>query len=315
MSQANALYYATHDPFLDFATSPEIAQVFGEILGAWACVAWQQMGSPARVLLVEAGPGRGTLMQDVMRVVSRVAPAFSHAVQVHFVETSPRLRAEQATRVPGAAWHDDMSSLPAGPMILIANEFLDALPIRQFVRRADGWAERYVAGGKFVEFAAEGPDREAAIGAVVEISEASEMWMSAVSQRLVAQGGAALILDYGMFESRPGESFQALRGGKPADPLVAPGEADLTAHVDFAALGRAAVAAGAAVWGPKPQGAFLAALGLWARTEKLAQANPARAAVLRDAASRLASPSRMGVLFKAMCVTSPGAPVPAGFEI
>jgi NADH dehydrogenase [ubiquinone] 1 alpha subcomplex assembly factor 7 len=141
------------------------------------------------------------------------------------------------------------------------------------------------------------------------------MWMSAVSQRLVAQGGAALILDYGMFESRPGESFQALRGGKPADPLVAPGEADLTAHVDFAALGRAAVAAGVAVWGPKPQGAFLAALGLWARTEKLAQANPPRAAVLRDAASRLASPSRMGVLFKAMCVTSAGAPVPAGFEM
>ena len=315
MSQANAAYYASHDPFADFVTSPEIAQVFGEILGAWACVAWRQMGSPAHMLLVEAGPGRGTLMQDVLRLVSRVAPDFARAVQVHFIETSPRLRAEQRLRVPDAAWHDDLASLPAGPMILLANEFLDALPIRQFVRRADGWRERYVAGGQFVECAADGPDRDVPLGAVVEVSDACQAWMSDVAHRLVVQGGAALVLDYGIFESRPGESFQALRGGKPADPLAAPGEADLTAHVDFAALARAAATAGAAIWGPKPQGAFLGALGLWARTERLAQANPGRAAVLRDAASRLASPSRMGVLFKAMCVTSPGAPVPAGFEI
>ena len=246
--------------------------------------------------------------------MSRVAPECARSVQVHFIETSPRLRAEQARRVPRAVWHDDVASLPPGPMILLANEFLDALPIRQFVRRADGWKERFVADGLFVEHAADGPDREVSVGAVVEVSEACERWMSAVAHRLTAQGGAALILDYGMFESQPGESFQALRRGRPADPLLAPGEADLTAHVDFATLGRVASKVGASVWGPTPQGGFLDALGLWARTERLVQANPSRAAVLQDAASRLASPSRMGILFKAMCVTSAGAPVPAGFE-
>jgi SAM-dependent MidA family methyltransferase len=314
MAQANARYYAAHDPFADFTTSPEIAQCFGEILGAWACVAWRQMGAPREILLVEAGPGRGTLMQDVLRLAARVAPDFAAASRVHFIETSPRLRAEQARRVPGCAWHDDLQDLPPGPMILLANEFLDALPIRQFVRRADGWAERYVAGENFLEIAGRGPDREAPIGAVVEISEAGEAWMRHLARRIVADGGVALFLDYGRVESGPGDSFQALRRGEPADPLVAPGQADLTAHVDFAALARVARDAGAAAWGPLPQGAFLARLGLWERTEKLAQANPARAAALRDAAARLGSPSRMGVLFKAMCVTPPGWLVPAGFE-
>ncbi len=314
MAQANALYYANHDPFADFTTSPEIAQVFGELLGAWACVAWQQMGAPAQCLLVEAGPGRGTLMQDVVRLVRRVAPDFARAVRVHFIETSARLRGQQALRVPDAAWHDDLTSLPSGPMVVLANEFLDALPIRQFVRRADGWAERYVADGRFEEIPVEGPDRAAPEGAVIEVSEACQVWVAGLAGRLIAQGGAALILDYGAFESLPGESLQALRGGKPADPLASPGEADLTAHVDFAALAQVARQAGAGVWGPVAQGPFLGRLGLWARTEKLAQANPARAVMLRDAASRLASPSRMGVLFKAMCITSADAPMPAGFE-
>jgi SAM-dependent MidA family methyltransferase len=271
------------------------------------------MGSPASVLLVEAGPGRGTLMQDVVRLVARVAPAFADAMQVHFIETSPRLRAEQARRVPHAAWHDDLAGLPPGPMILLANEFLDALPIRQFVRRAEGWAERYVAEGRFLEVGVAGVEQDAPLGAVIEVSEAAQAWMSLLSRRLAAQGGAALILDYGMFESRAGESLQALRAGAPADPLAEPGEADLTAHVDFAAMARAA--ADAQIWGPMAQGVFLGRLGLWARTEKLAQANPSRAAMLHDAAQRLASPSRMGALFKAMCVTAPGAPAPAGFEM
>ncbi len=144
MARANAAYYATHDPFADFTTSPEISQVFGEILGLWAAVSWQLLGSPDPVLLVEAGPGRGTLMADALRAVSKVAPAFRAALRLHLVETSPRLRAEQARRLPDATWHDALDDVPRGPMLLLANEFLDALPIRQFIRRAGGWAERFV---------------------------------------------------------------------------------------------------------------------------------------------------------------------------
>ena len=144
MARANAAYYATHDPFSDFTTSPEISQVFGEILGLWAAVAWQLIGSPDPVLLVEAGPGRGTLMADALRAIGQVAPAFRATLRLHLIETSPRLRAEQARRLPDAAWHDALDSVPHAPMLLLANEFLDALPIRQFVRRAEAWAERFV---------------------------------------------------------------------------------------------------------------------------------------------------------------------------
>jgi SAM-dependent MidA family methyltransferase len=314
MARANAAYYARHDPFGDFTTSPEIAQVFGELLGAWAAVVWQLMGAPARVALVEAGPGRGTLMQDALRCVSRVAPGFAAAAEVHFVETSRRLRAEQGRRVPCAAWHDGIESLPEGPCILLANEFLDALPIRQFVRGAGGWAERFVQGGAFVEVASAGPGLEAPVGGVVEVSDVGRAWVKVLARRLVAHRGAALILDYGTAETACGDSFQALRGGKPVDPLLDPGSADLTAHVDFAAASRAAQLAGAAVWGPVTQGAFLGRLGLWERTAALEAANPARAGDLREAATRLAAPERMGHLFKVMCVAEPGLPVPPGFE-
>jgi len=151
MARANAAYYATHDPFHDFTTSPEITQVFGEILGAWAAVVWEQIRRPDPVLLVEAGPGRGTLMADALRTIRRVAPAFGEALRLHLLETSPRLRALQAERLPDATWHDGLETLPDGPLVLLANEFLDALPIRQFVRRGAEWRERFVEGGKFVE--------------------------------------------------------------------------------------------------------------------------------------------------------------------
>jgi SAM-dependent MidA family methyltransferase len=311
MARANAAYYATHDPFADFTTAPEIGQVFGELLGAWAAVVWQLLGAPDPVLLVEAGPGRGTLMADALRVVARVAPAFRAACRVHFIENSARLRAAQAAAVPDAVWHDDLASVPAGPAIVLANEFLDALPIRQFMRLGGAWWERFVADGAFMLMPCD--DQGAAPeGAILERNEAALAWVKALSSRLVREGGAALILDYGRAEPGFGDTLQALRGGRPADPLADPGEADLTAYVDFPALAAAARAAGARCDGPVPQGEFLHALGLRVRTERLAAANPARGAALRDAADRLASPPRMGHAFKAMAITAPGGPRPPG---
>ncbi len=333
MSRANAAYYATHDPFRDFTTAPEISQVFGELLGAWAAVVWAQMGQPNPVLLAEAGPGRGTLMADALRAAGQVAPAFRAALHVHFIETSPRLRAIQARNVPAAVWHDDVGALPAAPMVLLANEFLDALPIRQFEQRGSTWHERYVQNGVLTLRPAtaektplpplrerEGPaaQRWEGVGAqpamsadIFEWCEAAEAWSATVAARLARDGGAALILDYG---GGTGDTLQALRGGKPADPFEDPGMADLTAHVDFPAIVRAAQAQGAATSGPVTQGVFLAQLGLHERTEILARANPARAAMLREAAARLAAPDRMGTLFKAAAITHPGLPPPPGFE-
>lgn len=340
MARANAAYYATHDPFADFTTAPEITQAFGEVIGAWAAVVWAQMGAPAPVLLAEAGPGRGTLMADALRAVGQAAPAFRAALRVHLIETSPRLRAIQAKAVPGATWHARFEDLPPGPLVLVGNEFLDALPIRQFVWRGGGWLERYVEDGSFSEFplplgkgaeggvpgaAALGPlpltpsskgrgdsDEE---GTVIEHSQAAHAFVGALAARLTAAPGGALFLDYGPTTSTYGDSLQALRDGRPADPLAAPGSADLTAHVDFAGLAATARAAGAAIHGPIPQGVFLTRLGLMQRTDRLARARPpGKALALIAAARRLVEPHRMGRLFKAMALTSPDTPVPPGFE-
>ena len=359
MARANAAYYANHDPFADFTTAPEITQVFGEVLGLWAAVTWEAMGRPDPVLLVECGPGRGTLMADALRAAGQAAPAFRAALRVHLVETSPRLRAAQAAALPeGVVWHDGLASVPSGPMLLLANEFLDALPVRQFVRRGAEWRERFVSNGSFVEvpvknsacllplppgegrgegvLAAERgavgtvgaqpsismdrayppphpgplPERE---GEVMELCEPALAVAADVATRVARDGGAALFLDYGPERSGAGDSLQALRGGKPADPLANPGEADLTAHVDFAALTRAA--AGARTHGPVAQGLFLARLGLFQRSGRLARTQPpAKAAALMQAAQRLAEPDRMGRLFKALCIAHPALPTPAGFE-
>lgn len=314
MARANAAYYATHDPFRDFTTAPEISQVFGELLGAWASVTWELMDRPAPVILCECGPGRGTLMADALRAIRKVAPAFSAALRLHLVESSPRLRAEQAQRLPSAIWHGEIGTLPAGPMLLLANEFLDALPIRQFVRRGAGWAERHVEAGAFVEIPGPGPARDAAEGDVVELGEAGRTLVAAIARRVVRDGGAALYMDYGPQASAAGESLQAIRDGAPTDPLDRPGSADLTAHVDFASLADTAAWEGAAVHGPVAQGLFLARLGLFQRTDRLASTQtPARAAALIQAAQRLAEPAGMGRLFKAMAVCHPGLPVLPGF--
>jgi SAM-dependent MidA family methyltransferase len=315
MARANAAYYASRDPFADFTTAPEITQVFGELLGLWAAVVWQSMGAPDPVVLAEAGPGRGTLMADALRAITRTMPAFRTALRLHLVETSPSLRAVQATRLD-AIWHDSIDTLPAGPRLLLANEFLDALPIRQFVRRGDGWTERHVQAGRFVELPAipPVPHRAAAEGETVEVNETSNALVAALARRIVADGGAALLLDYGPARSAPGCSLQALHAGRSADPLASPGSADLTAHVDFQAIAEAAEAAGASVHGPLPQGVFLTRLGLFQRSGVLARTlPPARGTAMIEAARRLAEPDRMGMLFKALAVCHPGLPPPPGF--
>ena len=315
IARANGAYCATRDPFADFTTSPEMSQAFGEILGLWAAIVWRSMGSPDPVILAEAGPGRGTLMADALRAVHRAAPDFGGALRVHLVENAPRLRAIQAARIPDAIWHDAAGKIPSGPMILLANEFVDALPIRQFVCRGDDWTERFVRDGAFVEQPASSPNRAANDGEIVEICEPAIAITHALSQRLAAQGGAALFLDYGPAESATGDSLQALRDGEPADPLADPGHADLTAHVDFAALAKAARDAGAATHGPIPQGKFLTRLGLVQRTAALARTQPPRqASDMMQAAQRLTEPDRMGQLFKVLAVCHPALPTPPGFE-
>jgi SAM-dependent MidA family methyltransferase len=314
MARANAAYYAGRNPYADFTTAPEISQAFGEVLGLWAVVVWQAMGGPDPVILAEAGPGRGTLMADALRAAERTAPAFRAALRLHLIETSPALRALGAERLPGACWVADFAGLPPGPLLLIANEFLDALPVRQFVRRGEGWTERFVADGRFVECPAAAPDLDAAEGEVVEVCPAARTLVAAVGARVAAGGGAALFIDYGPARRAPGESLQAIHGGRAADPLADPGESDLTAHVDFAALAEAARAEGATVQGPLPQGVFLVRLGLTRRIAALARGQPpARAAELMAAARRLTEPSAMGRLFKAMAVCHPLAPPLPGF--
>ncbi len=314
MARANAAYYANRDPFADFTTAPEISQTFGEVLGLWSAVMWTLLGRPANVLLVEAGPGRGTLMADALRAISQAMPDFRAALSVHLIETSGRLRAEQARLVPAATWHDRLDDVPEAPFILLANEFLDALPIRQFVRRGDGWTERWIADGAIAERAvAVTPWPEPVPeGTIVETREAASGIAGVVAERLARSSGAALFLDYGPESSAPGDSLQALRGGAPADPLADPGTADLTAHVDFAAFAAVARSHGAAVHGPTPQGLFLARLGLFQRANRLARDRPPmEAAAIMAAARRLGEPDRMGRLFKALALTrDPSLPVP-----
>jgi SAM-dependent MidA family methyltransferase len=322
MARAAAAYYAAHDPFGargDFTTAPEISQAFGECLGLWCAVVWEQMGRPDPLLLAEFGPGRGTLMADALRAIRQVAAPFGAALRVHLIEASPRLREAQRAALGDAevVWHDAIDTLPPGPALILANEFFDALPIRQLVRRNDGWAERFVADGAFVEAPAEPhPPLPGDVpeGTVMEISEAARTLAAALGARLAAQGGAALVLDYGPERSGPGESLQALKAHRPADPLAEPGSMDITAHVDFAALAAAAREAGAAAHGPLPQGVFLQRLGLATRAAMLARSAPRQAGMILSGAQRLLASEGMGRLFKALALCHPGLPVPPGFE-
>lgn len=319
-------YYRGRDPLGrqgDFITAPEISQVFGELIGAWCAVFWQAMGAPDRVILAELGPGRGTLMADALRA-SAMLPAFATALEPHLVETSPTLtRLQQASlRNVAATWHADFEALPEGPLILIANEFFDALPVEQFVRRHDGWHRRCVGidrandGLCFTDGPRHAMTECPPDGDIWESSPAGRAIATAIADRLVRFGGAALVIDYGHPRSAAGETLQAVRRHRPVAVLDDPGEADLTAHVDFQALARAARAAGATVHGPVSQGEFLRRLGIETRMQKLlASATPDQQADIRSGCRRLVDPGQMGVMFKAMALTAPGAPIPAGFEI
>ncbi len=329
-------YYATRDPFGvagDFVTAPEVSQMFGELVGLWCAVVWQAMGQPDPVRWVELGPGRGTLMADALRACRKVR-GFAEAAHIHLVETSPILRRIQADALAKAApprsplWHDDLAGVPEGPMILVANEFLDALPIRQFERTAAGWNERLVAagpGGDGLIFALSPPSRrpppllppavfDAPLGAIAEVSPAIIGVIDAIGRRLAGTGGAALIIDYGHPLSAPGDTLQAVRGHAYHDPLADPGQADLTAHVDFQRVAQAAIEAGVRTFGPIGQGHFLERLGLGARADALiAGATPARADAIRAARHRLTSAGEMGTLFKAVSLQHPDLPPPPGF--
>nr|WP_246849284.1 SAM-dependent methyltransferase [Rubellimicrobium arenae] len=316
-------YYATRDPLGasgDFTTSPEISQMFGELLGLCLAQAWLDQGAPSPVLLAEIGPGRGTLMADVLRATRRV-PGFHAALSVHLVEASPVLRAEQARRVPGARWHDRIEELPEGPLLLLANEFFDALPIRQFLRVPMGWAERVVglAGDRLAWGlrplgpvpALEPRLADTRDGEVVELCPALPGLVAEIGRRIATHGGAAVIVDYGDWRLS-GDTFQAVARHAHADPLEAPGEADLTAHVDFATVAQAAAPARATPM--VTQGDLLLRLGIAQRAEALAQnLEGDRLTSHLAALRRLTHAEEMGTLFKAIGLYPAPAPMLPGF--
>lgn len=302
MEACNTYYYATRDPLGargDFTTAPEISQMFGEMIGAALADCWKRAGARPDAIYAELGPGRGTLAGDALRVLrSAEFPG-----DVHFVETSPVLRKAQARAVPGAHFHDAIAELPGRPLLLVANEFLDALPVRQFV---DGIERRVLVAAGGLAF-----DRD---GEIVEDSPARGEAVKAIAHRLAAQGGTALLIDYGHSATASGDTLQAVRGHAYAPVLNSPGEQDLTAHVDFEAAGRAAREAGAAATRVVAQGEWLTRLGIQARAEALAKSNPDRAEELAAAAERLTGRDQMGGLFKVIAIHSPDWPAPAGFE-
>ena len=302
MGEANTHYYATRDPLGaagDFTTAPEISQMFGEMIGAALADCWDRAGRPDNALYVELGPGRGTLATDALRVMAQAGLR----PEVHFVETSPVLHEIQSQAHMEAEWHESLLTIPPErPLLIVANEFFDALPIRQWV--GDG-ERRVTLAGKDFAFTVD--------GSVREDSPEREAFAWEIAAQLDVRGGVALVIDYGHVRSDIGDTLQAVRGHAFADVLADPGEQDLTSHVDFEALARAAQAIPIAIDGPIEQGAWLEALGIRQRAAALAKASPKRADEIVAAKARLCDPYAMGRLFKVMAIRNRGWPVPAGF--
>jgi SAM-dependent MidA family methyltransferase len=329
LHDAEAGYYATRDPFGrsgDFITAPEISQMFGELLGLWCGQTWADQGCPKNTRLVELGPGRGTLMADAVRVLKRV-PGFLAEVELVLVEASPTLRDIQREKLRDSGarirWttHFDVQG---SPLLLLANEFFDALPIRQYVKTARGWCERMVvlkdgaldfALAPQITPAAAIPASRAGApeGGVYETAPAATSLAEEIGRVIANHGGAALLLDYGYTRAGFGETLQAIGAHRFAPVLADPGLQDLSAHVDFTALAEAARHGGAQIFGPRPQGEFLGALGIGARARRLAEANPAEAGNVASATERLTAAAQMGTLFQAMALLPPSAPTPPGF--
>lgn len=329
-------YYTTHDPLGargDFITAPEISQIFGELIGVWCASVWQVMGEPSPFHLVEMGPGRGTLMADALRATMQVK-GFHAAARLQMIEMSPVLQKKQKIALSGLdlkitdpEWRRDLSQVPEGPAIVVANEFFDALPVRQFQRVLASWRERLVAlndiGDGLVFILKEQPAKPHLIpepltgapdGAWAETSPTALRILHTLADRLVQQGGAALVIDYGHVETATGETLQALQAHQFADVLASPGEQDLTCHVDFAALARVAQSAGATSHGPVDQRDFLNALGWAVRARRLTASakDDVQAASVLSGANRLVDSAQMGTLFKVMGISSPETgPLPA----
>ena len=302
MEACNEYYYATRDPFGaagDFTTAPEISQMFGEMVGAALADAWTRAGKPSEAIYAELGPGRGTLAADALRVLR--AAGFSGGV--HLVESSPILREMQQASVPDAHWHGVIEELPDAPLLLVANEVLDALPIRQMVHGIERRITALAGGLAF--------DRD---GEIIELSPAREAAVAAAAGRLVKNGGVALFIDYGHERSGKGDTLQAVRRHGFAPVLANPGEQDLTSHVDFEAIARVARQAGGETTSIVAQGEWLQRLGVETRAATLARSNSDRAEDIDAALERLTSPAQMGRLFRVIGVHSPDWPAPAGFE-
>jgi NADH dehydrogenase [ubiquinone] 1 alpha subcomplex assembly factor 7 len=318
----------------DFTTAPEITQMFGELLGAWLAERWQAMGSPASVNLVELGPGRGMLLADALRA-TRSVPGFHAALKLHLVEINATLQSDQAKALAAfeptsfaPTWHERFDDVPSGPLLLIANEFFDALPVRQFHKSAEGWRERMVGladdGESLTLALAPGGSPYAAVlpegapGAEAELSQAAAALAGAIGGRMARGGGWALIVDYGRDETGLGSSLQAVRDHRRVGLLDDPGETDLSAHVDFGLLAAAARGTGAAVFGPVGQGDFLRRIGIERRAASLkARASAMQRAEIDAALARLLAPDQMGTLFRVLALGHEGdgnGDPPAGFS-
>lgn len=324
MRASNGEYYGAGDPFGvegDFITAPEISQMFGELIGMWLTDLYLRQNSPSNCHYVELGPGRGTLAADALRAMSK----FEFAPAVHFVETSEALRAQQLQNVPLATFHERVETLPTdGPLLVVANEFFDALPIRQLILTHAGWRERVVVRDRGTKFAAmpgsypmdgsvPAAFQNSPVGSIFESSPDAAAIMYELSNRIATQGGAILVIDYGYTQPGLGSTLQAVKAHDYADPFLDPGSCDLTAHVNFFELANLARMRNLVVAGPTTQGVFLSALGIGQRAHALAEASPDRREDIFTARDRLIKTGEMGTLFKVLAAHAPDWPAPEGF--